>query len=282
MPNQPNNGYNPQNLQNQNIPNDRKKDSKIPRQRNFSALQKNNNQFNKGYNPNFANQKQNVQQKQINLRNNRLFNQNSINQASQRTQDTITNDETLQKTDETVTNKTSSSSTNQILDKVNPLKKFNPLGLFGKKKKSEAEAEGSGEFAVKLGKKIILFGASSTFGLGGCFSLIIVVCVATIILAPLFYVGELIDNAGEALSDFGEKLGNFLTFRGWCSDSECQEIEQNDFYEKIVEVYEDYQDEYNVTLNTSLLTATLTYADPFTTTSNGETEGTSIAKHDII
>lgn len=279
MPNEPNNGYNPQNIQN-----NQKKDSEIPKQGNFSALPKNNNQFNKGYNPHFANHNFNTQQnnlkqnnlKQNILRKNNLTSQTNIAKARQGVQQSTTNSEISQETsEENATNKTSSSPTDQVLDKVNPLKKFNPLGLFGKKKKSEVEAEGSGEFAVNLGKKIILFGSSATFGLGGCFSLVILVCVVTIILAPLFYVGELIASAGDALSDFGERLGNFLTFRGWCSDSECQETEQNDFYDKIVEVYEDYQNDYNVKLNTSLLTATLTYIDPFTTTSNGEVESTS-------
>ena len=149
-----------------------------------------------------------------------------------------------------------------------PMKKLNP---FSKDKEDEEEAKGEGDIATDIAQKVILFTGGSSFGLSGCFSFVLVVCVISIIIAPLLYMDELIESAGEGLSNFGERLGNFLIFRGWCTDSECEEIEKNNFYESIEEVYDDYREEKNVILNTSLLTATLTYIDPFVTTnSDGE------------
>lgn len=266
MPNEQNNGYNSKNIQN-----NQKQNSKIPTQRNFSALPKNNNQINKGYNPNLVNHKYRLRPNNLTnnvLRKNNLVEQTKINQTRQDNQ-TVADNQNLEEIKEKNSPKESISNiSDQISNKVNPLKRFNPFGLFGKKNK--VEAEGSGEYAVNLGKKVVLFGTGATFGLGGCFSFLVLVCVIAIIMAPLFFVAELIDDVGDGLSSFGEKLGNFLTFRGWCSDEECQEQEQDNFYESIKEVYEDYRSDKNVTLNTSLLTATLTYIDPYNTTNEDD------------
>ena len=146
----------------------------------------------------------------------------------------------------------------------NVVKKSSPFNFFGKNK-SEDDVTGSGEKEVKNGTKLLLFTGLGGIGCAGCFTVIIIVIIISIIIAPLLYIKEFIGSVTGAISSFGEKLGNFLTFRGWCSDAECDEREKNDFYEEIKNVYEDYKSEYSVSLNTTLITATLTYSNPFTT-----------------
>lgn len=150
---------------------------------------------------------------------------------------------------------------------LSPLPK-SPFSFFKNKNKNteEEETEGTGEVNFDLEKKIISFGAGGFTLLSGCFSFFVIIVIITLILSPLFYINEKLDG----LSSFGEKLGNFLTFRGWCTDLECEEKEKKDFYEKIEDVYGSYRREYDVELNVNLITATLTYFDPFVTTSEDE------------
>lgn len=303
-----NNGYNPQNIQNN------QKNEKIPEQGNFSASPNNEittsnvpptqNRLNsqgglppkeglgqpdKGLNnpnnnaKNSANNGFNPNSNQVNrgnqIRNNQNLNrQNKINQAKQ---------EVLKKGAKAAANAVAGPAAGAAVDALSKTKagqkaldtasnalspnKFSPFSFFGKKKKkNEDEEEATGEATVDIAKKVIGFGAAGTFGLSGCLTIIAVLMIIVIIISPLFYINELINSAGEALSDFGEKLGNFLTFRGWCNDEECQEVEQNNFYEHINEVYDEYLEDKNVRLNATLLTATLTYAEPFTTLDDEE------------
>ena len=274
-----NNGYNPQNIQNS------QKSEKFPEQGNFSASP--NNQpvqsniphssglppkegLNKGYNPN-----QNQVNRGNQLRKNNLNQQNKINQAKQ---------ELIKQGAKAAANAVAGPAAGAAVDaiskteagkkalntasKVLSPKKFSPFSFFNSKKEDEEEVSGEGTFDIA--KKIIGFGVFGTFSINGCLTFLVILLIIVIIVSPLFYINELIDSAGEAISEFGEKLGNFLTFRGWCNDEECQEIEQNNFYEHIDEVYDEYLEDKNVRLNATLLTATLTYADPFTTLDDEE------------
>ena len=280
-----NNGYNPQNIQNS------QKSEKFPEQGNFSASPinnqteqpniphqeglppkegLNNQKLNNGYNPN-----RNQVNRGNQLRKNNLEQQNKINQAKQ---------ELVKQGAKAAANAVAGPAAGAAVDAISKTeagkkalntaskalspKKFSPFSFFNSKKEDEEEVSGEGTFDIA--KKIMGFASFGTFGLSGCFTTITVLIVITIIISPLFYINELIDSAGEAISEFGEKLGNFLTFRGWCNDEECQEIEQNNFYEHIDEVYDEYLEDKNVRLNATLLTATLTYADPFTTLDDEE------------
>ncbi len=167
--------------------------------------------------------------------------------------------------------KTGQKILNKATNKLDPMKKLNPLGIGKEKKEEETEVSGEGDFAADIGKKVMMFGGIASFGVSGCFSGIILILIIAIIFTPLMYINELITTVGDALSDFGESLGNFLTFRGWCTDRECEEKEENNFYAEIEKVYDEYNSEKSVKLNATLLTATLTYTDPFTTTSDEET-----------
>ena len=301
MHNELNNGFNPQKIQNEQENN---KNEKIPEQRNFSASPSNENPVNNGI-PQNRLSKSNDLQKQDNLNQpkknlnqpNNGFNQNNnqVNRGSQ-----IRNNKNLNQQSkinnakqELVKQGAKTAATavggpaagaavdtlsktelgNKVLNKAsNSLspKKFSPFSFFNKKENKKDDSETSGEASVNIVKKIIGFMAFGTFSLNGCFTIIIILSIAAIIISPLFYINELITSVGETLSEFGEKLGNFLTFRGWCNDEECQEIEQNDFYEHIEEVYDEYLEDKNIRLNATLLTATLTYADPFTTLDDEE------------
>ena len=159
----------------------------------------------------------------------------------------------------------------------NPLKKPSLFNFFGKNKEKEENVDGEGEFSTDIAKKIITFFTAGIVSINGCLTAIIILAIICLIISPLFFINEIIGNISGTLTTFGEKLGNLLTFRGWCTDSECEEKEQNDFYEKIDEVYEEYKkDPYFVTLNTNLITATLTYSDPFSTTEGTDGEATSL------
>ena len=153
----------------------------------------------------------------------------------------------------------------KALDSANNVaKKSSPFNFFGKNKK-EDDVTGSGEKEVKNGTKLLLFTGLGGIGCAGCFTVIILIIIIAIIISPLLYIKEFIGSVTGAISSFGEKLGNFLTFRGWCSDAECDEKEKNNFYKFIeaADIY--YKDQYSVSLNTTLITATLTYSSPFTT-----------------
>lgn len=160
----------------------------------------------------------------------------------------------------------------KALDSANNVaKKSSPFNFFGKNK-SEEDVTGSVDKEANNGTKLLLFTGLGGIGCAGCFTVIILIIIISIIIAPLLYIKEFIGSVTGAISSFGEKLGNFLTFRGWCSDAECDEREKNDFYEEIKNVYEDYKSEYSISLNTTLITATLTYSNPFTT--DAGTDGT--------
>ena len=158
----------------------------------------------------------------------------------------------------------------------NPFKRPSLFNFFKKDKEQEENIDGSGSFGADLAKKIISFFTAGTFGINGCLLVIILVAIISLSIAPLIYINKIMGNVTGSLSSIGEKIGNLLTFRGWCTDDECEEKEQNDFYEKIDEVYEEYKDDYKVTLNTNLITATLTYADPFLTTVGDDDNASSI------
>lgn len=83
----------------------------------------------------------------------------------------------------------------------------------------------------------------------------IIVGVLILILAATGVAEGLADDVG----DFGEKLGNLFTFKGWNSDYEIVQEQEKKYYEKLDEIKEKYKEEYGVNINTTLITATLFY-----------------------
>lgn len=88
---------------------------------------------------------------------------------------------------------------------------------------------------------------------------IIIVLVVVFVLSPLFQINEKIGKLQNNFNTFTESLGNFLTFRGWCTDEECQQKEKNDFYDYVKELS---QKEKYADLDVNLLVSTVTYSEP--------------------
>lgn len=130
---------------------------------------------------------------------------------------------------------------------------------FGKKK-TKVENELSGEIELlKVVKLIKVVFAALIPSLTLLFSFLGIVILVSIVISPFLYLKEIKDNVGDNL----ERLGNFLTFNGWCTDEECNDKEEEVFYKKVDDVAKDYYNKKNVNLNTSLIISTLTYYNPF-------------------
>lgn len=148
----------------------------------------------------------------------------------------------------------------------------NPFNLFKSKRKTNEQQEeqdnqkDSVKGTIELINKITKFMAIVPGLLSGCFVFLVIVTIICVIISPLFYMDSLLGKT----SSFFEKIGNFVTLRGWCSDEECAEIEKNDFYEEVEKIYDKYYQEKGVQLNTSLIIATLTYVDPLITINEDE------------
>lgn len=110
----------------------------------------------------------------------------------------------------------------------------------------------------EITSKIKPFAIVSSFGCLG--SIFIVVIVAAVMLSPIFFIGDLLNSVKEGVSNVWSGIVAF--FKGCSDEFECQQKEKDSFYEKLLEVHNEYQEEYNVTLNTELITATLTYYSP--------------------
>ncbi len=156
----------------------------------------------------------------------------------------------------------------KVIDNVTKLSNgslFKKPSIFNLFKNEEEEVSGEGELNVKRTNKMLSLLGFGTFGLSGCFTILIIILIICTIISPLFYINSIMNNISDNVSTFNEKLGNFLTLRGWCTDEECQKIEEEDFYNHVKEVYNKYLREKNVEINKELIIATLTYSDPLVT-----------------
>lgn len=95
----------------------------------------------------------------------------------------------------------------------------------------------------------------------GCLgSIVFLAIIASVILSPIMYIGNVINKVVDGVSGWWNGVVNW--FQGCESDEECQAKEEQSFYKKLDEVHTEYQQKYGITLNTELITATLTYYDP--------------------
>lgn len=140
------------------------------------------------------------------------------------------------------------------------------------KNKSENAAGGSGESEVETKEskaesaipedlKNTLIPVAATAGLG-CLGLVFKVAIlAAIFLAPIIFALTLWNNIVDGVASFFDSVVYF--FKGCDNEQDCQTKERDSFYEKIEEVHNDYMGEpYNITLNSELIVATLTYYSP--------------------
>lgn len=137
-----------------------------------------------------------------------------------------------------------------------------------KRKKEDKQAKKAAEQAASEG--LISEEVNNAAGPGslilgiGCFgTLILIAVIAAVVLSPILYVDKFIDSAKDAVTGFWDNIIYF--FKGCENEYDCQQKQKDSFYEKILEVHEDYLEKYEVTLNTELITATLTYTDPMAT-----------------
>ncbi len=87
------------------------------------------------------------------------------------------------------------------------------------------------------------------------------ITIAAAILSPIFVVVEAVNNIKETTSNFLEKMGNVFMLRGWCTNNECYEKEEKDYYIIVKDLYNKYDaTPYNLKLNTPLIQATIFYA----------------------
>lgn len=113
-------------------------------------------------------------------------------------------------------------------------------------------------------KKGLIVTAVSSIGL---FFVIIIVTIM-IIFAPIMMAVQFFDNAKNNVSLFFEKLGNVLTFQGWCADSDgsCEKKNEQKYYDELNRVYNKYKDE-GIEIDIELISGTLFYG------SEGDEEG---------
>lgn len=70
---------------------------------------------------------------------------------------------------------------------------------------------------------------------GGCFIsfFVMIVLVAVIVMAPIMTGISVFSKATQNSPRFFNSIKNFITFNGWCTDSECETKYQSDFEDKI-------------------------------------------------
>lgn len=97
---------------------------------------------------------------------------------------------------------------------------------------------------------------------GFSFFLIIIVVITTVIFGPIMMAQQYIEDIKSEVSLFFEKVGNAITFNGWCADSDgsCQKQAEQKYYEKLDEVYKDYKDD-GVEIDVQLITGTMFYGN---------------------
>ncbi|MEG2321914.1 MAG: SpoIID/LytB domain-containing protein [Bacilli bacterium] len=145
----------------------------------------------------------------------------------------------------------------------NPLSNINPLS---NSESSDKDGEGPLNDSSKIKKirKIATMGCciSALFGL-----LMVVSIYCLILIGPMMLVDQItggLNNVKTGFEDFGDHLGNFFSFEGWCSSDpnsldSCEKKNETKFFNKAKKTYEDYQSKYYTTLDMPLIMATLFY-----------------------
>lgn len=96
------------------------------------------------------------------------------------------------------------------------------------------------------------------FGSGGFVFFLLVIVVIVVVFAPVFLAEEYVGTVNNGFSSFFEKVGNFITLKGWCTDEECDDSFDEKFYRKLDEVYQDYKED-GIEINANLITAAVYY-----------------------
>lgn len=126
---------------------------------------------------------------------------------------------------------------------------------------SSEEAQGDNLVPKFITDKVKVAVGFGTFGCLG--SILIILIVAAVILSPTIFIHGLITNTLNKWGEFWDQVLGF--FKGCNGKAECQAKDMEEYTDKLLEVRDEYIKKYNITLNTELITATLTYYDPMET-----------------
>jgi len=124
-----------------------------------------------------------------------------------------------------------------------------------------------------------IIAASTSIG----FFFVIIIVVITIVLSPIMLAQQYIDDLKNNISLFFEKIGNVLTFQGWCADSDgsCQKKSQQKYYEQLDKTYNKYKDK-GVEIDVQLITGTIFYGDTLNDDSFEESDSITDKIEDIV
>ena len=134
------------------------------------------------------------------------------------------------------------------------------VALLKKKVKEKAIKEASKKLAAasedpNLMKKLMLplLPAVASF-------LVPIIIVIIVVVGPVLLAEQYIKDAKSEVGLFFEKVGNVLTLKGWCADSDgtCEKKAEQEYYEELDDVYEDYADD-GVEIDVDLITGTIFY-----------------------
>ena len=102
----------------------------------------------------------------------------------------------------------------------------------------------------KQQKRRLIIGAGAAFG-----GLMLII----VVMGAIFSVIAAVADALQPVTNFFGSLGNWFAGNGWCPTVEaCEEKAENEFFEKINLLYNEYQ-KYGVSLDTELLTGAALY-----------------------
>ena len=80
-----------------------------------------------------------------------------------------------------------------------------------------------------------------------------------LIIILVMSAAGVVEDIKDGVGNFGEKLGNLFTLNGFNTDEEVASQAEKNYFAKLDEVAEDYKEEYGVTIDKTLITATLFY-----------------------
>ncbi len=80
-----------------------------------------------------------------------------------------------------------------------------------------------------------------------------------LIIILIMSAAGVVEDIKDGVGNFGEKLGNLFTLNGFNTDEEVASQAEKNYFAKLDEVAEDYKEEYGVTIDKTLITATLFY-----------------------
>lgn len=104
--------------------------------------------------------------------------------------------------------------------------------------------------------------------LSGCLiSFILFIALIAVVFAPIMMAQEYLNKLQIGVSEFFEKVGNFFTLKGWCTDAQCDSSFDEKYYAKLDEVYQQYKNN-GVEINVDLITGTIYYNSSLNTDSD--------------